>query len=107
VKALRFSQVRNARHVLDMKGRTAAAIMGFLMRIFARANGSMLSFLPSIHTVRGNSLAWPCAAARKCQSSAGRQTAAHGSVTFPEAALPYILANPRVPPLPKFPPLDS
>ena len=28
VKALRFSQVRNARRVLDMKGRSAAAIIG-------------------------------------------------------------------------------
>jgi hypothetical protein len=28
VKVLRFSQVRNARRVLDMKGRTAAAIIG-------------------------------------------------------------------------------
>jgi Zn finger protein HypA/HybF involved in hydrogenase expression len=55
VKTLRFTQVRNARRVLDMKGRTAAAIIG-IPYADLRKGERVDAIVPTQHTHRARQL---------------------------------------------------
>jgi len=83
VKVLRFSRVRNARRVLDMKGRTAAAILG-IPYADLRKGERVDAIIPVQHTHRAQQL---IALAQR----GGRKLANHRLAGKPRltAALPF------------------
>lgn len=89
MKLLRFSQIRNARRVLDMKGRTAAAIIGIPYADF-RKDERVDAIVPVRNTDRARQL---IALAQR----GGRKLANHRLAGEPHltAALPF--PRPRCP----------
>jgi len=83
VKVLRFNQVRDARRVLDMKGRTAAAIMG-IPYADLRKGERVDAIVPVHHTQRAQQLI--ALAQRGGRKLANHQLAGKPRIT---AALPF------------------
>ena len=83
MKVLRFNQVRDARRVLDMKGRTAAAIMG-IPYADLRKGERVDAIVPVHHTQRAQQLI--AMAQRGGRKLANHQLAGKPRIT---AALPF------------------